>query len=129
MFFANRHTAVLAVGSIIAVGLLSGCTITIPEPNPTTAVQKIEEGAKQAGDSIAEQLKKLVNTDLTIEQQLAQLTEGFKKLYCPVRESPLADSIVDAAKSVWNGLAADFSAKNPGVAVPTFNPDDPAMCK
>lgn len=105
MFNIARHSkAGGAAAVIVAACLLTGCTITIPEPSVPTIN---------------------VDPNKTVEQQLEEVKTGFAKLYCPVRETPVADSIVDHAKSLWN----DIIAKNPTVGIPPFDPNDPKMCQ
>lgn len=98
----NRGNFVAA--GIVAASLLTGCTITIPEP-PAPTIN--------------------VDPNKSVEQQLEEVKTGFAKLYCPVRETPVADSIVDHAKSLWN----DIIAKNPTVGIPPFDPNDPELCR
>lgn len=105
MVSAIRHRVGHTIGvGIIATSVLTGCTITQPQPVAPTIN---------------------VDPNKSVDQQLEEVKTGFAKLYCPIRETPAADTIIDYAKGLWN----DIVAKNPSVGIPPFDPKDPAMCQ
>ena len=116
MFFANRHMAATVAGGVIAIGLLAGCVSVDPKPAvPTVNV------SPPALPSIP------IDTTKSFEEQVEELKTGFAKLYCPVRNTPVADGLIDEAKHLWNGIAAE--AQKQGAPIPGFDPHDPKMCQ
>lgn len=111
MFFhrLRRMTYVTAYG-VLALGLMSGCSgdpVTVDPPAiPAPTIP--------------------VDFDKPLDQQIAEFNAGFKEVYCPVRNTPIADVIADNAKDVWNKIVAESQGAS---GIPTFDPKDPAMCQ
>jgi PBP1b-binding outer membrane lipoprotein LpoB len=116
MFFATRRLIAAIIGGVVASGLLSGCVSIDPKPTvPTVAVT-------------APSLPPIpVDTSKSFEEQVEELKTGFAKVYCPVRNTPLADALADEGKRLWNEIAS--RAQGQGVAIPGFDPGDPKMCQ
>lgn len=116
MFFTVRRIAVAAAGGVAAIGLLTGCiTVSPPSGTPTVAV------TAPTFPPIP------IDTTKSFEQQVEELKVGFAKIYCPVRNTPVADAFADEGKRLWNEIAA--RAQSQGAPVPGFDPRDPKMCQ
>lgn len=115
MFFGMRRMIAAILGGVVMIGLLTGCvTVT---PGPGTAAPT----ATMALPTIP------VDTSKSIDEQMTEIKTGFAKVYCPVRNTPLASAIAEEGKGLWNDLAN--RAKAQGVIIPTFDPGDPQICQ
>lgn len=112
MFFKYQQMIAVVLGGIFVTGLLSGCVSTTPGPNPQTTVTL---------PAIP------VDTSKSFDEQMAEIKTGFAKVYCPVRNTPLANAIAEEGKGLWNELAKRAAAQ--GVTIPEFDPGDPKICQ
>lgn len=116
MFSTIRCVATTTIGGVVAIGLLSGCVTidskpAIPTVDITTpTLPSIPVDATKPLGAHAEEWK-----------------VAFAKIYCPLRNTPIADAIADEGKHLWNEFAAE--AQRQGAPVPGFDPSDPKMCQ
>jgi hypothetical protein len=116
MFFVNRRMGAIMIAGVIASGLLTGCVNINPGPSVPTV------------DVNVPTLPPIpIDTTKSFEAQVEELKTGFAKVYCPVRNSPIADALADEGKRLWNEIAA--RAQQQGAPIPGFDPDDPEMCQ
>lgn len=116
--FLNIHARIAAMLAMMVVtsGLLTGCVTINPGPSVPTVDMK------------APTLPPIpIDTTKSFEAQVEELKVGFAKVYCPVRESPIADALADEGKRLWNEIAA--RAQQQGAPIPGFDPHDPKMCQ
>ncbi|MDB5186836.1 MAG: hypothetical protein JWM07_308 [Candidatus Saccharibacteria bacterium] len=102
----RRLTSTIAVG-FVSIVVLAGCNgqpVTVTPP------------------SIGVPTVPPINIDMTksLDEQVAEL----KAFYCKFRMTPIAEGVTSASKEFWNRLVQN----NQGVAVPTFDPNDPNTC-
>lgn len=115
MFFPIRRIVCVLLGLFFIGGMVTGCVTVTQGPAPRATV------------SIPPPPPLPIDTTKSLPEQVEELKVGFAKVYCPVRESPVADAIVTEAKGIWNKLAAD--AKRDNIPIPEFDPNDPKMCQ
>ena len=116
MFSKIRHVAIAVSGGVFAIGLLSGCVNIEPKPTlPTVNV------SMPAIPSVP------IDTTKPLEVHAEEWKAAFAKIYCPLRNTPVADAIADEGKRLWNEFAAE--AQRQGVSIPAFDPSDPKMCQ
>lgn len=107
MLLKNQHRGAGAaiIGGILLLSL-TGCI----EVNPGPVVPTIS-----------------VDFNKSVEQQKQEFVSQFKEIYCPIRNTPVADAVADGAKETWNRIVASSQGQN--VGIPTFDPRDPALCR
>lgn len=116
MFFAIRRVTAATAGGVVAIGLLSGCVNIDPKPTlPTVNV------------SMPTIPPIPIDTTKPLEVHAEEWKAGFAKIYCPLRNTPIADAVADEGKRLWNEFAAE--AQSQGAPVPGFDPSDPKMCQ
>lgn len=116
MFSTIRCVATATIGGVVAIGLLSGCINIDPKPTlPTVNV------------SMPTIPPIPIDTTKPLGIHAEEWKRGFAKIYCPLRNSPIADAIADEGKRLWNEFAAE--AQSQGAPVPRFDPKDPQMCQ
>lgn len=117
MFFAIRRVLVAIVGGLVAIGFLSGCVTIDPKPTLPSVNVTMPTIAPIP-----------IDTTKPLEVHAEEWKNNFlKNVYCPLRNTPIADAVADEGKRLWNEFAAE--AQRQGVPIPEFNPADPKNCQ
>jgi hypothetical protein len=116
MFSTIRYVATATVGGVVAIGLLSGC-VNVDSPSGTPTVNV----SMPTIPSIP------IDPSKPLEVHAEEWKGAFAKIYCPLRNTPIADAVADEGKRLWNVFAAE--AQRQGAPVPGFDLSDPKMCQ
>lgn len=123
MFLQSGHRmARIAAVGLLTAGLLTGCgeSVTITVPTFPSVEEAIKDIGQSAADSITNELRKVIDTTLPINQQVEQLQAKAKELYCAADNSALADAIKGLAQAVWE----DITRNSPGAPQLNLTKDD-----
>jgi hypothetical protein len=103
---AGRRMARIAAVGLLSMGLLAGCgeSVTITVPTFPSVEEAIKDIGQSAADGITNELRKVIDTTLPINQQVEQLQAKSKELYCGADNSALADAIKGLAQAVWTDI-------------------------
>lgn len=120
MFSTIRRIGLSAAGGVMVVGLLSGC-ITVDQKPVLPSV-----------DVSIPTMPTIPGVPIDPSKPLGVHAEEWKRdffanIYCPLRNTPIADAIADEGKRLWNELAQE--AQRQGAPIPPFDPSDPKMCQ
>ncbi len=102
----GRRTVRMVTIWLLAAGMLAGCgeSVTITVPTLPAVEEAVKNIGKSAADGITNELRKVIDTTLPIDQQVNQLQAKAKELYCSADNSALADAIKGLAQAVWTDI-------------------------